>query len=122
MHAETFPLMKFSRKCSISARNVFAPLAQRRDDEMNDVDAIEQILAKLPLADELAQVAIRRGDDADIRRHRHALGADLLDFARLEEPQQQALHPQRHLADFVEEDGAVRRHLELCRACRDTRR
>ena len=42
-----------------------------------------------------------------------ALGADLLDLAGLEEPQQQPLHPQRHLADFVEEDGAVVGHLEL---------
>ena len=42
-----------------------------------------------------------------------ALGADLLDFAGLEEPQQQALHPQRHLADLVEEDRAVVGHLEL---------
>ena len=44
---------------------------------------------------------------------RHAVGADLLEFARLEEPQQQALHPQGHLADFVEEDGALVGLLEL---------
>ena len=43
----------------------------------------------------------------------HPLGADLLDFAGLEEAQQQALHAQRHLPDFVEEDGAVVGHLEL---------
>ena len=42
-----------------------------------------------------------------------AIGADLLQLAGFEEPQQQTLHPQRHLADFVEEDGAAVGHLEL---------
>ena len=33
----------------------------------------------------------------------------------LEEAQQHDLHARAHLADFVEEDGAVRRHLEQAR-------
>ena len=41
-----------------------------------------------------------------------AVGADALNFAGLEEAQQHDLHARAHLADFVEEDGAVRRHLE----------
>ena len=41
------------------------------------------------------------------------LGSDLLHFACFEEPQQHPLHPQRHLADFVEEDRAEMRRLHL---------
>ena len=97
----------------MSERDVLAPLPQRRHDEVDDVDAVEQIFAELSLRDEIAQVAVGRREHANVRRHRNPLGADLLNLAGLEEPQQQPLHPQRHLADFVEEDGAVARHLEL---------
>jgi hypothetical protein len=41
------------------------------------------------------------------------LGANLLDFAGLEEPQEQALHPEGHLPYFVEEYRAVVGHLQL---------
>ncbi len=59
------------------------------------------------------QVPVRRRHHAHVGRLGHPLGADLLDFAGLEEPEQETLHAQRHLADFVEEDGAVVGHLEL---------
>src|SRR5579864_7105586 len=41
-----------------------------------------------------------------------SIRADTLDYARLEEAEQHDLHARAHLADFVEEDRAVRRHLE----------
>ena len=82
---------------------------------MDDVQAVEQILAERPLLDHVAQVAIGRGDDAHVDDASAAVGADLLQLARFEESQQQALHPQRHLADFVEEDGAHVGRLELAR-------
>jgi hypothetical protein len=41
--------------------------------------------------------------------------ADRLDFARLEEAQEQRLHPQAHLADLVEEERAAIGELELAR-------
>ena len=48
-------------------------------------------------------------------RRRCSLGADLLQLAGLEEAQQQPLHAQGHLADFVEEHRPLVRHLELAR-------
>ena len=48
-----------------------------------------------------------------LTRAHGAIGADLLQFAGFEEPQQQTLHPERHLADFVEEDAPAVGHLEL---------
>ena len=43
----------------------------------------------------------------------HVVGADGLHLAVLEEPQQQRLHAQAHLADFVEEQRAAVRQLQL---------
>ena len=51
--------------------------------------------------------------DPDVDDAAAALGADLLQLAGLEEAEEQALHAQRHLADFVEEDGALVGGLEL---------
>ncbi len=96
-------------------RDVLAALAQRRHGQVDDVQAVEQVLAERALGDHVAQVAVRRGDDADVDASHRAVGADLLQLAGFQEPQQQALHAQRHLADFVEEDGAAVGHLELAR-------
>ena len=38
---------------------------------------------------------------------------DLLQFTRLEEPQQERLHARRHLAKLIEEDRAVMGQFEL---------
>ncbi len=94
-------------------RDVGAAVAQRRDDEMNDVETVEQVFAELPLADPLAEVAVGRGDDADVQLDRGVVGADFLQLAGLEEPEQHALHPQGHLADLVQEDRAAVAHFEL---------
>ena len=74
---------------------------------MDDVQPVEQVLAELPLVDHVAQVAVGRGDDADVDDRPDRSEPDLLQLAGLQEAQQQALHPQGHLADFVEEDGAL---------------
>ena len=56
-----------------------------------------------------------RADDADVDAGALAVGADRLDLAGLEEAEQQRLHPQRHLADFVEEDRAAVGDLQQAR-------
>ena len=88
----------------------------------NDVQAEVEILAERARGDLRLQVAIGRGDQPDVDARVRAVGADALNFAGLEEAQQHDLHARAHLADFVEEHGAVRRHLEQARACRDRRR
>src|SRR6185503_5935405 len=77
--------------------NVFATITQRRNDDVNDVEAIEQILAERALLDHLAQVTVRRGDDTHVDNPAAAVGTHLLQLARLEESEQKALHAQRHL-------------------------
>ena len=95
-------------------RDVFAALAQRRHVNVNDAQPVEQVLAELARGDALGQVAVRRRDDADVHVMRAPIvRADRLDFAVLEEAQQQRLHAQAHLPDFVEEERAAVRELQL---------
>src|SRR5262245_62957835 len=54
----------------------------------------------------VAQVPVRRRDHADVHAPGDVIGTDLLQLTGLEKPQQQALHPQRHLSDFVQEHGS----------------
>ena len=105
--------MKLREEVLDQQRDVLAALAQRRHDEVNDVDAVEQVLAELPLRDQSRRLRFVAAMTRTLVALRDPLGADLLDFAGLEEPEQQPLHPQRHLADLVEEDRAVVGHLEL---------
>ena len=61
----------------------------------------------------LGEVAIRGRDDADIDGRARGIGSHGLDLAVLEEAQEQRLHAQAHLADFVEEQRAAVRQTEL---------
>ena len=96
-------------------RHIVAAIAQRRHQDMNDIQAVVEIFTKRALRDHLAQVAIGRGNDPDVHDATAAVGAHLLQFSCFEEPQEQALHAQRHFADLVEEDRARVRALELAR-------
>ncbi len=92
-------------------RHVFAALAERGIMNGEDVDAIEEVLAKAPGLGLGREIAVRRGDDADVD----------LDVARLAEPpdrlllehaQELHLQPERQLADLVEEERAAVGFLE----------
>ena len=87
-------------------RDVFAPLAQRRQRDRDDVDAVEEVLAERAVADRLGEVAVGRGDDAHVDL-RLDVRADLAHDAILQHAQQLDLHRRRGLADLVEEDRAA---------------
>ena len=55
-------------------QHVVAALAQRRHVQLDDVDAVVQVLAEAALGDELAQVLVRRAQDADVDRQLRSLG------------------------------------------------
>src|SRR5206468_4776473 len=95
--------------------DVVAALAQRRHLEMNDIEPVEEILAKRALRDQVAEIPVGSRDHPHVDDAAAAVGAHLLQLPGLEKPQQQPLHAQRHLADFVEEHRAVVRELEFPR-------
>ena len=89
--------------------------AQRRNLDVEDPEAVEQVLAKVAALDGFAQVAVGGGDDADVRLQ-EARPAEPLELAFLQHPQELGLRGQTHLADLVEEQHAARRQLHLARA------
>ena len=80
--------------------------------DADDVQPVVQILPKRARRDLWIEFAVRRGDDADVDPRAHAIGADALDLAGLEKPEQRRLHAQAHLADLVEKHRAVGGGLE----------
>ena len=94
------------------SRHVVEAFAQRRHANLDDLQAIEQVLAKRPFANGLLQRLIRRGDDAHVDLDL-VVAADSLERMPFEHAQELRLRARRHLADFVEEDRAVIGRLEL---------
>ncbi len=85
---------------------------------MKDIESEVEIGAEPPRFDELAQVAIGGRDHA--RSHRPRLRrADPLELAIFQNAQQLDLQRRTELADLVEKDRAVARHLEAARMMLD---
>src|SRR5262249_60352650 len=80
--------------------------------DVDDVEAVVEVLAEGTLSDGLLEVFVGRGDDADV-------DADVLAAAEpgeltvLQDVQELGLERHRHLADLVEEDRAASRELEV---------
>ena len=87
-------------------RDVFAPLAQRRSADRNDVQPVIEIFAEPPRPDLLGQIFVRCGDDADVDLH-DGRRSDRLDFAFLQYAQHLRLRAHGHVADFIEEDRSA---------------
>src|SRR5215475_15049419 len=86
--------------------------------DADDVQAEEQILAKLTAGDGLLEVAICRRDDPNVDAH-VVLAAEPRELAVLEHLQQLGLQRDAHIADLVEEDRALAGELELSRLVLD---
>src|SRR5439155_10201726 len=87
------------------AGNLVAPLAERRNPKADDVETVEEILAKAVVADEQLEIGVGGRDDPDVDRERRF--AERRDLSRLEEPQELGLEVEAELADFVEEERPV---------------
>src|SRR5690606_713866 len=91
--------------------NVFGPFAQRWQPDGNDVEPVEKVLAKEPLADQQSEVAVRSGDDANVRADRHPAPHRRV-LALLQHTKEPRLRLDRHVTDLVEKEGAAIRLLE----------
>ena len=92
-------------------RNVVDALAQRRDRQRKDTQAIVEIGPERSVFDHLHQIAVRRRDDP----HVHLLGSrapEPLELTLLQDAQQLGLYFRRNVADLVQEQRAVMRQLE----------
>src|SRR5690606_2786306 len=59
-------LFGLREKVAHEVGNILGPLMQRRKADRNDVEAIEEVFAEEAEIDELPEIAIGGGDDADI--------------------------------------------------------
>src|SRR5207253_4312057 len=91
--------------------DVLLALAERRHIDVDDVEAIEEVVAELLRFYLSLQVFVRRADDPDVHLDRQRR-ANALDLSVLEDPKQLRLHRQAHLTDLVQEDRAFVRKLE----------
>ena len=87
------------------AGNLVASLAERWNAKTDDVEPVEEILAKAVVAHEQLEIGVGGCDDADVHRERRF--AERRDLARFEEPQELGLEVEAELADFVEEERPV---------------
>src|SRR5262249_57461788 len=92
-------------------RDVLGSLAQRRDMDGEDIQAIVKVVPEAPFLDHPGEVAVRRRDHADVELDRPG-AADPLELLLLEDPEELRLKLQRDLAHLVEEEGAALGHLE----------
>ena len=99
---------------SDKAADVLAAFAQRRELNREDAQAIEKVLAEPASVDLFLQVAIGRGNDADIDPA-GARVADAFQFLLLQNAQQLCLHRERHFSDFIEKQRAAVGQFEAAR-------
>ncbi|MPM87212.1 hypothetical protein SDC9_134306 [bioreactor metagenome] len=85
--------------------DVALPVAQCRDADRGDGDAVVEIHAEAAGRNLLAQVAVGCGDQPEIGLARRVF-AQAIDLAVFEHAQQVGLKVHRHLADFIQEQGS----------------
>src|SRR5579864_915252 len=95
-------------------RNFFSPLTKRWNVNVDHIETIEKVLAKLSLTDCLFEVAMRGGNDAYVYFDR-LIASQPQEFSILEHLEEFGLEPDIHVSNLVEQDGATVCHLELAR-------
>ena len=92
--------------------DVLAPLAQRRNHQLEHAESIIQIFAELLLADVVLQVLVRGGDDPHVDAD-FLGGPDRQERMPFQNAQQLGLPFEGHFADFVEKQRAQIGLLEI---------
>ncbi len=87
-------------------RDVLLALAQRRQVDGDDIQAIKQVFAEAAVLDLLLELLVGGGQHADIDVDRRVV-ADASDFFLLQNAEQPALQNRWHGADLIEENRAA---------------
>src|SRR5207249_4935109 len=103
--AVVFPVVLIQEEID-QPRDVLAAVAQRREINIDDVEAIEQILAEIPAGDFFLQIDVGGGDHAGVDLERLRV-ADANELALLQDAQQLDLKLRLKRADLVEKDGSA---------------
>src|SRR6185437_627005 len=93
-------------KTARDRRDVLPAIAQRRQMNVEHVQAIVEVFAKAPLAHLTLQIAVGSDDDAGVDRDRLDR-ADAADLPLLQHTQELALKVNAHLGDRIEQERAA---------------
>src|ERR1051326_6120480 len=118
LHLLLFRLVQLLQEEMGEERDILEALAQRRHLDGEDVEAVVEVLAHLPVLNGLLRIAVRRGDDARIDVDL-LVAADAPELALLEHAQELDLQLDRHLRDLVEEHRPALGQLEVALAALD---
>src|SRR5882724_10336854 len=99
-------------------RQVLDPLAQRRQQDRDDVQPVVQVLAEAPRLHLGLEVLVGGREDAHVDLQ-GAVAADPLELALLQDAQDLGLRLRPHVADLVEKECPAVGDLELALARRD---
>ena len=95
-------------------RNIAPPLAQRRQVELTDADAVEKVLTKLPLLDQVPELLVGGHQEPEIDLD--AFDApQRLDHVVFQHAQELGLNRVAHLVDFVKKERAAMRQEQAAR-------
>src|SRR4026209_2977269 len=86
-------------------RNVLPPLSQGRHEKGNDVEPVKQILPEAPGCDLVGKVLVGGGQHADVDSDA-CRSSQRLERHVLDGPQNLGLGLQRHVTDFVKQQGS----------------
>jgi hypothetical protein len=99
-------------------RHVPLSIAQRREGDGEDVQAVIQVVAELGLADGLDEVPVRRRDDADIDLDR-IRSANALELVLVKHAEKLDLNVDRNFPDLVQENRPSGGQLKSAHATAD---
>ena len=102
-------------------QDVGLPLPQRRDEDREDVEPVEQVFAERARGNGILEVLVGRRDQPHVDLDRLD-AAEPLELMFLEDPQQLHLDPEIDVADLVEEERPAVRALEPSQSCVPPRR
>src|SRR5438874_8606173 len=99
-------------------RDVLAMVVQRGSVNAHDVDAVIEVLAEGALGCHFAEVAMRGKDKTGAQRNKFG-AAEPAELALLQDAEKLDLRAETEVADFIQEQGALARLLEIAYAGAD---
>src|SRR5206468_2288234 len=100
------------KKCFAEGQNIGLSFAQWCNADVEHLEPVVEVLAKIAALDRLAQIAIRRRDDPHVRLLQPC-PAESLEFPLLQNAQELRLRRRAHFAHFVEKQDTSGRQLDL---------
>jgi hypothetical protein len=101
LHDATRRVIELAKKAGHERRDVLEPLTERRNVDVEHVQPIVEVGAKLTVCHRAVQVPVRRRNHAHVGSHR-TRAAQPHELTLLQHAQELRLSGGRHLGDFVQ--------------------